>query len=70
MQWRFRGVDPAELWRRWRRLPVPAVEPYPSRVEAVLMGFAMHAAEHERMLRDVIEAFGQSGNSGSAGWSK
>jgi hypothetical protein len=42
-QWRFRGLDPFEA------LNGAGVEcPWPARREAVLFGFALHAADHER----------------------
>lgn len=50
-------MSPADVWRRWRQLPVPAEEPFPSRIEAVEMAFAMHAATHERAVVDVAESF-------------
>lgn len=57
------------MWRRWRRLPTPAEEYFPSRTEAVLMGFAVHAAGHERIIRDIAEAFAKR-DSGTGKWSK
>lgn len=34
------------------------------------MGFAMHSAEHERIIRDIAEAFAKRGEDQSSGWSK
>jgi hypothetical protein len=61
-------VPPATLWRQWRRLPTPAEERFPSRIEAVEMGFAIHAAGHERTLADIAEAFASRGQDGK--WTK
>lgn len=47
-----------ELWRRWRRVPVPSSGlPFPERAEAFEMACAMHAAMHERIIGDVAKAF-------------
>jgi hypothetical protein len=45
-----------------RRLPTPAEEPFPSRADAVLEGFAQYAATHERTLMDVAKAFAKKGS--------
>ena len=43
-------------------------EPFPSRIEAIEMAFAEHAAVHERMLSEVVEAFARKGDDGK--WEK
>lgn len=50
-------MDPAELWRRWRRLPAPSSGFGAERAEAFLMACAVHAAMEERTVSDVAKAF-------------
>ena len=46
--WRYLGKQPDELWAGGR-------SPWRSRVEAVLVAFAIHAAIHEEAVSNIIE---------------
>lgn len=47
-------------WTAWLNLEEP---PWPSRGEAVLTAFAVHAAELERTTLDLIEGLAKAGGS-------
>lgn len=57
-----------ELWRRWRRLPTPEEEYFPSRSEGLLTAFAIFAGRQERLLTDIAQAFVHKDDGG--GWSR
>ncbi|MCA1571141.1 MAG: hypothetical protein LC798_12660 [Chloroflexi bacterium] len=52
--WRFRGLDP------WAALGGQGTPPAGYH-EELLTGFALHAAQQERAIADIAEAFGSEG---------
>ena len=53
--WKHRGIMP---WKAWADLDQPR---WPSRGEAVLKAFAIHAAELEHMVGDVLDSLASGG---------
>lgn len=56
-QWRFRNIDPVVALRG--RESAEDSPPWPSRLEAVMAAFAMHAAEAEGGASEFVRAFAE-----------